>query len=258
MGPLLMLFGNPAVKILEEHLWEDARKRYLCDHPSDRGTDLKTIKRKTEEAYKEAVAASLKQAGPKVKAKWRQFQHVMFEELRSSLATVFRMSELDWYSIEVGELPCPDVIAVPYQLVKRMTSRLLFQQLRGQIDFEDLNDESLLALSTYAVDEGFEEVWQHAHRHYQAFEVGGQSHYVISETIQKDTYFLDDDNHHSTIDMVILSRVDASSANDRKNRKAAVRTWFRQHRKTRMNQRRFSGDGWEISAEELKPWVVEA
>ena len=28
MGPISMLFPNPAVKILEERLWEDARKCY--------------------------------------------------------------------------------------------------------------------------------------------------------------------------------------------------------------------------------------
>lgn len=258
MWPLLMLFGNPAVKILEEHLWEDARNRYLREHPSDRDIDVKTIRRRTEEAYKEAVAASLKQAEPKMKAKWRQFKHVMFEELRSSLATVFRMSEIDWYAIEVGKLPCPNAIAVPYQLLKQMTSRLLFQQLRGQIDFEDLNDESLHALSSYAVDEGFEEVLEHARRHHQGFEIGKGARYVIMETIQKDHYFLDEDEHHSAIDMLVLSRVGTPTAGPtKKDEKEAVRRWFGQDRKLRTNQRRFCGDGWEIGSEELKSWVVE-
>lgn len=258
MGPLLMLFGNPAVKILEERLWEDARKRYLREHPSDDNTDVKTIRRRTEEAYREAVAASLKQARPKVKAKWRQFKHVMFKELRSSLATVFRMSEIDWYAIEVGGLPCPNAIAVPYQLLKQMTSRLLFQQLRGQIDFEDLNDESLHALSIYAVDEGFEEVLEHARRHHQGFEIGRRSRYVIVETVQKDAYFLDDDDHHSAIDIVILSRAGTTTCeNTKKDEKEAVRRWFGQDRKARTNQRRFSSDGWEISSKELKALVLE-
>lgn len=259
MWPLLMLFGNPAVRILEEHLWEHARKRYLREHPSDRDDNVKTIRRRTEEAYKETVAESLKQAEPKMKAKWRQFKHVMFEELRSSLATVFRMSELDWYAIEVGELPHPNAIAVPYQLLRQMTSRLLFQQLRGQIDFEDLNDESLLAFSRYAVDEGFEEVLEHARRHHQGFEVGKASRYVIVETIRKDPYFLNEDKHHSVVDMLVLSRAGTSSSeHTKKDEKEAVRRWLGQDRKTRADQRRFCGDGWEISLEELKSLVVES
>jgi hypothetical protein len=259
MWPLFMLFGNPAVKILEDHLWEDARRRYLQEHPSDRDTDVKIIKRRTAEAYKEKVAASLKRAEPGMKAKWRQFKHVMFEELRASLATVLRMSEIDWYAMEIGRLPCPNAIAVPYELLKQMTSRLLFQQLRGQIDFEDLNDESLQALSSYAVDEGFEEVLEHARHHHQGFEIGKSWRYVIVETIHRDRYFLDDDEHHSAISMIILSRSGTpTSERTKKDEKEAVRRWFNQDRKTRADQRRFCGDGWEISSEELKSWVVES
>lgn len=259
MGPLLMLFGNPAVRILEERLWEEARKRYLREHPSDRATDVKTVRRRTEEAYKEAVAASLKQAEPKVKAKWRQFKHVMFDALRTSLATVFRMSELDWYAVEAGALPFPNAIAVPGKLLAEITSRLLFQQLRGQIDFEDLNDESLHALATYAVDEGFEEVLEHGRRHHQGFEIGKRSRYVIVETIRSDPYFLNDDQHHSAIDILVLSRAGVTSSEvTKKDEKEAVKRWFGQDRKTRTNQRRFFGDGWEISPEELKAWAVES
>ncbi|HUN62574.1 MAG TPA: hypothetical protein VMU53_11315 [Candidatus Sulfotelmatobacter sp.] len=258
MGPISMLFGNPAVKILEGNLWEDARKRYLLEHPSDRNDDAKTIMRKTKDAYKDKVAASLKEADYKVRAKWRQFKHGMIAELRMALATVFRMSEVDWYSVEIGRLPSPEAIAVPYQLLKHMTAALLFRDLRKQIDFEDLDDPTLEALAAYAADQKFQEVLEGARCHYEPIEIGERRvRFVVTEIIERDAYFVGEENHHSLIDIVILSSVGGSPSDGHKrNQKIAVKRWFDQDRKNRRNDRRFVGDDWEIECERLKPLVT--
>jgi hypothetical protein len=58
--------------------------------------------------------------------------------------------------------------------------------------------------------------------------------------------------------MVILSSSGGSSSDrNKKNQKAAVEKWFDQDRKNRRNDRRFTGDGWEIGLEELKSWATE-
>jgi hypothetical protein len=137
------LFANPAVAILEEHLWEAARKRYLGEHPSDLNNDAKTVGRKVKTAYKDVVAATLKKADHKVRAKWGQFKHIMTEELKVALATELRMSEVEWYSVEVGQLSDPIVIAAPYQLLKRMTADVIPQFLKKLVDFENLDDQTL-------------------------------------------------------------------------------------------------------------------
>lgn len=257
MAPISMLFGNPAVKVLEDRLWEAARKRYLQEHPADRNEDAKTIMRKTRTAYKDSVAASLKEADHKVRAKWGQFKHAMPVELKRALATVFRMSDVDWYAVEVGQLPSPNAIAVPYQLLKHMTAALLFQFLRKEIDFENLDNETREALATYAADQRFQEVLEDARRHYEPFDIGGRSaQFVVAEIIKGDPYFLDEEKHHSRIDMVILSNVSAPSKRDKHDRKAAAKRWFNQDRKNRRNDRRFTGDGWEIGFEQLKSWTT--
>lgn len=260
MGPISMLFGNPAVKVLEERLWEAARKRYLQEHPSERNSDPKTIMRKTKTAYKDSVAASLKEADRKVKAKWGQFKHGMTVELKRALVTVFRMSDVDWYSVEAGQLPSPDVIAVPYQLLKHMTGALLFQFLRKEIEFENLDDETLEALAAYAADQKFLEILEDTRHHYEPFLIGDRSaRFVVAEIIKGDSYFLDEEKHHSRIDMVILSSLGASSSDaDKHNRKAAAKRWFDKDRKNRRNDRRFTGDGWEIGYEQLKNWTLES
>lgn len=259
MGPISMLFGNPAVKILEDRLWEDARKRYLQEHPADRNQDPKTIMRKTKTAYRDSVAARRKDADHKVRAKWGQFKHGMVVELRRALTTVFRMSDVDWYAVEVGQLPSPNVIAVPYQLLKCMTAGLLFQFLRKEIDFENLDNETLEALAAYASDQKFEEVLEDARHHYEPFNIGGRSaRFVVADIIKGDSYFLNDENHHSRIDMAILSNVGSSPSNgDKKIRKAAAKRWFDQDRKNRRDDRRFTGDGWEIGSEQLESWTTE-
>jgi len=256
MVPISMLFGNPAVKILKERLWADARKRYLEDHPADREKNARAIMRKATTQYKDKIEASLKEADQQVKAKWGQFKHDMTEELRAALTTLLRMSDLDWYSVEVAS-PSPDVIAVPYELLKHVTEALLFQHLRKGIDFENLNDETLEALATYAADQKFDEVLEGARRNYEAFNIGQSSRFVISEIIRNDSYFLGEDKCHSRIDTVVLSSLGASPTGEdkKRNRKAAVKKWFHEDRKTRRDDRRFTGDGWEIGPEELKSWV---
>jgi hypothetical protein len=259
MGPISMLFGNPAVKILEERLWEAARKRYVQEHPSERNDNARAVMRKTKNAYKDTVAASLREADHKVRAKWGQFKHGMIEELRAALATVFRMSEVDWYSVEIGQLPSPDAIAVPYQLLKHMTAALLFRDLRKEIDFEDLDDQTLEALATYAADERFQEVLEGARHDYEPIEIGERrARFVVAEIMERDAYFLGEEKHHSLIDMVILSSVSASPPDGhKKNQKISVKRWFDQDRKNRRNDRRFIGDGWEIGFEQLKSWTTE-
>jgi hypothetical protein len=257
MGPISMLFGNPAMKILEERLWAGARQRYLEDHPADRQKSARTIMRKAKTQYKDKIEVSLKEADQQMKAKWGQFKHGMTEELRAALTTLFRMSDLDWYSVEVGSPACPDVIAVPYELLKHLTESLTFQHLRKGIDFENLNDETLKALATYAADQKFPEVLEGARSNYQPFEIGRSSRFVISEIIRGDSYFLGEEEHHSRIDTVILSSLGASLTGEdkKKNHKSAVKKWFHEYRETRRNDRRFTGDGWEIGLEELKSWV---
>jgi len=259
MGPISMLFGNPAVKILEARLWADARKRYLHEHPSDRDEDARTIMRKARTAYKNTIAATLKEANHKVRAKWGQFKHVMTKDLRMAFVTVFRMSDVDWYSVEIGQLPSPNVVAAPYQLLKRMTAALLFRDLRKKIDFEDLDDETLEALATYAADQKFQEVLEHARRHYEAIEIGERhARFVVAEIIKGDAYFLGEEKHHSRIDMVIISSAGPSSTDGhKKNQKIAAKRWLALDRKNRRNDRRFSGDGWEIGLEQLKSWTIE-
>jgi len=255
-----MLFPNPAVKILEERLWEAARKRYLAEHPSDLKDDDRTVMRKVKTTYKDTVDATLKEADDKVRAKWGEFKHVMTVDLKTALRTVLRMSDIDWYSVEVGQLPSPAVIAAPYQLLKHMAAALLSRELRKEIDFEELDDETLQALATYAADQKFLDVLEDARRHYESVEIGERhAPFVVAEIIKGDAYFLDEENHHSLIDMVILSSVGASPSDGRKkNQKIAAKSWLDQDRKNRRSDRRFTGDGWEITPEELESWVLES
>jgi hypothetical protein len=259
MGPISMLFPNPAVKILEEHLWEDARKRYLVAHPTDQKNDARTVMRKVRTAYKDAVAATLKDADQKVRATWGQFKHGMTDELRTALATVLRMSDVDWYSVEIGPPDTPSVIAAPYELLKQVTTGLLFRFLRKEIQFENLDDETLEALASYAADEKFLDLLESACHNYDAFQIGGRSdRFVVVEIVHGDAYFLGEERHHSLIDMVILSSTGASASNRSKHiQKAVARKWLHQDRKNRNDDRRFTSDGWEIEFEHLKSWATE-
>lgn len=253
MGPLSTLFGNPAVKILEGRLWEAARKRYWGEHPYDL-EDSRAVMQRVRTEYGNDVAVKVKEADHELRAIWSQFKHGMTEQLKRALGTVLRMSYVDWYAVEAGRLPHPDVLAVPYQLLKHITADLLPQFLRKNIDFENLDDAMLEALASYASDEKFEEVLEGACRNYECFEIGGRGNqFVVAEIIKRDAYFLGDQQHHSQIDMVILSRVCETSTNGNKiKERAAVRKWLDQDRKNRRNDRRFTGDGWEIEFEELK------
>lgn len=261
MGPLSTLstlFGNPAVKILEGRLWEAARKRYWGEHPYDL-EDSRTVMQRVRTQYGNDVAVKIKEADHQLRAIWSQFKHGMTEQLKTALVTVFRMSYEDWYSIEAGQLPHPDVIAVPYQLLKRITIDLMPQFLRKNIDFENLDDVMLEALASYAADQKFEEVLEDARRNYEYFEIGGHgSHFMVVEIIKRDAYFLGDEQHHSQVDMVILSRIRETSTNDNKtNERAALRRWLEHDRRSRKNDRRFTGDGWEIEFKELKALAAQ-
>lgn len=259
MGPISTLFENPAVKILEGRLWETARKHYLGEHPCDLGDDSETVMKRVRAAYKDDVAAKVKEAEQQVRTKWREFKHGMTEQLKTALATVLRMSYVEWYAVEAGQLPHPEVIAVPYQLLKHITIDVMPQFLRKNIDFEDLDDAMLEALASYAADHKFEEVLEDARRNYEPFEIGGRwSQFVVAEIIKRDGYFLGEEQHHSQVDMVILGRIDDISTDGNKtNEKVAVKKWFDQDRKNRRNDRRFNGDGWEIEFEELKACATQ-
>ena len=259
MGPIATLFPNPAVKILEQRLWEAAQKRYLSDHPGDTNADVGATMRNVRSEYKDTVAATLRDADRKVRAKWGEFKHAMTKELRSALTTVFRMSELDWYAVEIGRLLSPDVIAVPYELLKQMTVSLLTQALRKGIDFENLDDQALEALAIYAAQEKFEEVLENVRHHRELLEIGSQrALFVIAEIINADPYFLDEETHHSLIETVILGNASAGESRGHKNNaKAAVKRWFQLQRENRKNDRRFTGDGWEIQFQQLKSWTTK-
>jgi hypothetical protein len=259
MGQFSRLFENPAVGILEEHLWEAARKRYLGQHPDDRKDGDKAVRRKVISAYKDEVAATLKEADHKVGPIWRQFKQIMTEELKVALATVLRMSEEEWYAVEVGELPHPDIVAVPYELLKRTTTDVMSQFLKKLVEFENLDDLTLEALATYAADQKFAEILEEARRNYEPFKIGNRSaQFVVTETIQRDAYFLGDEKHHSLIDMVILSSDPGiSSGENKEKQKTAVKRWLGKDRNNRNNDRRFTGDGWDIEPEELKSWAKE-
>jgi len=110
MGTLSILFGNPAVRKLEELLWETARKRYLGEHPLERTQDSRVLMRKVKTAYKDVVAAAVQEEDPKIRAAWAEFKKVMTEELKTALSTTLSMSSLDWYSIEAGQLPAPQAL----------------------------------------------------------------------------------------------------------------------------------------------------
>lgn len=248
-----MLFANPAVKILEEHLWGAASKRYLSDHPNERGTDAKSVMKKARTAYKDAIAASVKEADHKIRPLWSKFRRGMMDQVRANLGLLVRMSDVDWYAVEVGKTDSPEAIAVPYGLLKHMTASLLFRSLRKGIEFENLDDEALEALATYAVDQRFEEVVEQARRHYECFEIGERRDcFVIAEVIPEDSYYFGEDQHHSKTYIVILAK--AGNCPDKKKAKSAVKKWFHEERGNRKDDRRFVGDGWEVDFEELKSW----
>lgn len=210
--------------------------------------------RKVRTEYRDTVAATLKEADQKVRANWAQFKHGMIEGLKTELATVLRMSEVDWYSVEVGSPGAPHAIAAPYQLLKHMTAALLFHLLRREIQFENLDDETLHALGSYAADEKFEETLEGARSSYDEFQIGGRAdRFVVAEIIHGDAYFFGEEQHHSLIDMVILCRTGASPSDGNKRiPKAAVKNWFREDRKNRSDDRRFTGDDWEIEIAQSK------
>jgi len=258
MGAISVLFGNPAVKILEERLWATARKRYLVEHPYDKNEATKALQQKVEAAYKDAVLATLHEEDQKIRAAWAEFKNVMTEELTTALTTVLHMSSLEWYAIEAGQLPTPKVIAVPYELLKRITAELVVQHLRKKIDFESLNEAALEALASYAVDEKFRDVLNEARRNHQLFRIGsGEVRFAVLQVIKRDAYFLGEDQHHSLIDMVLLGSTSANTSNgNTRAQAAAFHKWFDEYLKTRRNDRRFTGDGWDVESEELRSWAV--
>ena len=248
-----MLFPNPAVRILEERLWGAARKRYLQDHPNERNADAKTIMKKARTSYKDSIAASVKEADHKIRSVWSRFRHGMTEQVQTNLRLLLRMSDVDWYAVEMGGTTSPEVIAVPCGLLQHMTASLLLQSLRKGIEFEDLDDETLEALATYAVGQRFEEVLEHARRQFESFEIGEQhTYFAIAEVIPEDAYYFGEEEHHSKVNTVILANI--GSAPDKKKAKTAVKKWLHEGRKSRTNDRRFTGDGWEVDFEELKSW----
>jgi len=260
MGPISVLFPNPAVKILEERLWEDARKRYLAEHPFDPGDDAGAIMRRVRKVYRDTVSATLKEADHKVRVRWGALKHTMAAEVREALATVFRMSELDWYSVEAGQQNSPNAIAVPYELLKHMTASLLTRVLRKGIDFENLDNQMLEALATYAVGEKFQEVLDDVRHKHEPVVIGDHhAPFVVAEVIKGDAYFLDEENHHSLLDMVILSNAAPDASRGHKNNpKLAAKRWFHEDRKHRKDDRRFTGDGWEVDLDQLRSWSIKA
>lgn len=257
MGPISMLFPNPAVKILEAHLWEKARKRYLGEHPADANDDNQAVMRKVKNAYRDKVDAAIEEAEQKVRGIWPEFKQVMTEELRTTLATVLHMSSLEWYSVEAGQLPAPRAIAVPYRLLQCVTAELLPQMIRKRIDFEGLGDAMLEALASYAVDQKFRYVIEEARRRHAPFSIGsGGAQFVFSQIKQRDAYFLGEEQHHSRIDMVLLSAAGESATEERINGATDVQK-FDGDLKHRKEDRRFTGDGWEIEPEELKSWAIQ-
>lgn len=255
MGMLSLLFSNPVAKILQERLWESARKRYLEEH-KDPVKDAKILWQKVREEYKDWVAERLKEGDEKVKAKWGQFKHAMIAQLRLALTKLFTLSKLALYSVESGQLPYPNAIAAPYELLKRVTIEVMAILLKQKIDFENLSDEELQALAIYAADRRFHEVLDDARRSNEPFSIGSDR-FAIAEIIRRDAYFLGNDEHHSQIDIVILSRVMETADASKNTAKAAVRRWFDQERKNRKDDRRFTGAGWDIGPEELKSWSTE-
>jgi|SRR5690242_4970981 len=258
MGPISMLFTNPAVKIMEAHLWEKARKHYLGEHPADANGDNRAVMRKVKHDYGDAVDAAIQEADKKVRSIWPEFKQVMTEELRTALATVLHMSSLEWYSVEAGQLPAPRAIAVPYRLLKCFTAELLPQMLRKRIDFEGLDDVTLKALASYAADQKFRCVMEEARRRHEPFRIGsGGAQFVFSQIKQRDAYFLGEEQHHSRIDMVLLSATGESTTEEQNNGGAAAVKRFDEDLKHRKEDRRFTGDGWEIEPEELKSWAIQ-
>jgi hypothetical protein len=170
------------------------------------------------------------------------------------------MSNVEWYSLEAGELPAPQVIAVPCQLLKQMTADLMPQFLRKRIDFENFDQETLEALATYAADQRFQEVLEEARRNHEPFTIGSQhGQFVIVEIIKRDAYFLGEDQHHSLVDMVILGSAGQDAADrDKRNHRGTLKKWFEEQRRNRRDDRRFTGDGWEIEPEEMRPWVIRS
>lgn len=246
MGPISTLFPNPAVKILEERLWQKAAKCYLGEHPGDATEGTLEVIERVKAAYKDKVNAAVEEANQKVRGRWAEFKHVMTEEVKSALVTVLHMSSVEWYSIEGGQLPSPEVIAVPYELLKHITGELMPQTLRKRIDFENLDDATLEALASYAVNEKFRDVLEDVRRSGELMRIGtGAAHFAVVGIIKRDAYFLGEDQHHSSIDMVLLRNTSASSAKS-----------FREGLKNRREDRRFTGDGWEIELEELKSWAA--
>lgn len=246
MGPISMLFPNPAVKILEERLWQKAAKRYLGEHPADVADGTLEVIEKVKAAYQDTVEAAVEEADRKVRGRWAEFKQVMTEEVKSALATVLRMSSVEWYSIEAGQLLDPEIIAVPYELLKHITADLVPQTLRKRIDFENLDDATLEALASYAVDHKFQDVLEDARRSGEAFRIGTEAaHFAVAEIIRRDAYFLGEDQHHSFIDMVLLRNTGTGTAKS-----------FRENLKNRRADRRFTGDDWEVELEELKSWAV--
>lgn len=259
MGALSILFGNPAVKKLEELLWETARKRYLGDHPLERTEDSRVLMRKVKTTYKDVVAAAIQEEDPKIRAAWAEFKKVMTEELKTALSTVLSMSSLEWYSTEAGQPAAPNVIAVPFQLLKRISAELVPQLLRKKIDFESLDDAALEALASCAADERFKDILEEARRSHELFRVGpGGAQFAIAQIIKRDAYFLCDDRHHSLIDMVLLCSSENLPSRDTASQRVAFRKWQEEYLRTRRDDRRFTGDGWEIETEELKSWAAQS
>jgi len=131
--------------------------------------------------------------------------------------------------------------------------------LKKDIEFEDLDDQTLGALAGYAAEERFHEILEDARRHYRYFEIGSShAHFFVIDVIERDPYFLGEEQHPSRIDMVVLGSAGEPSSWRNKSQRRTAKKWFHEGLKNRSNDRRFSGDGWELGFDQLKSWTTAA
>lgn len=250
---------DPILSRIVDALWERAKKRYVEEGGSPI-EDLASISKEVKECLKDWVDNWHKEESKKWKVAKKEFKLIIRKKILNSLSLVILNSKQEWYSIEEGNLPSfPEVVAVPYDLLKEKTVKKLPSLLKEKIQFKNMYLETLEALSRHAVEKEYEKVFSEAAKKLIHFKIEDRTDpFIIVDRIKKDFYFLGDESHASLVDMVILStfrnNITEREKEKKKEERKAVQRWKKRRNDPdgRSDNRRFTGKGWNLDNKSLR------
>jgi hypothetical protein len=161
------------------------------------------------------------------------------------------VSRSNWYSIEAGGELYPEILAIPYEVLRHWTQERLPAVLPdAHIKFNGMDEDELEVWSQYIVDKGFERAIDRFRRRRTSFKIGEVSRRVVMvEVHEEDDYFLEDNPRPSTVKMVILGTYGTQETD-------AAEAWDALKKKGRPVDRRFTGKTCPLPAGFLKGIVI--